>query len=108
MSKTANINVAIPFDEEKITTLNVYLKQQNQSLETILADVLREGIEKTYVKVVPAAVQNYIALKNGALSSKGDKKKPKPPSKDTKGKTIGDQELVQSIKEDELNKAVKL
>jgi|NGEPerStandDraft_9_1074522.scaffolds.fasta_scaffold17920_2 hypothetical protein len=96
MSKTINVTTTISFDEEKLTTLNIYLSQQNQSLDTMLSDVLSETIDKTFAKAVPVAVQNFIALKNGAEFTKVDKTKLMPPRKDKKGKSIGEQEQVQS------------
>jgi hypothetical protein len=89
MSKTTNITTTIPFDEEKLTTLNVYLSQQNLSLDTMLIDVLNEALDKAFTKQVPVAVQTFLSLKNGLATQKTDE--PKPIKKDKKGKTIDEQ-----------------
>jgi hypothetical protein len=94
-----NITTTISFDEEKLTTLNVYLSQQNLSLDTMLNAVLSETIERAYSKNVPQAVQSFFFLKNGAEIPKEVESKPKPPKKDKKDSSFGEQEQTFSLSE---------
>jgi hypothetical protein len=99
MSKTTNITSTISFDEEKLATLNVYLSQQNLSLDTMLTAVLSETIEKAFIKNVPQAVQIFISLKNGIDIQKEVESKSKPPKRDKKDRSFGEQEQTFSLSE---------
>ena len=88
MSKNTTISLSVEFDEEKLNTLNVYLMQNDTNLNTLLADVLKDTIDKQYSKVVPQQVQVFINIKNGIDIPKPEtppnviskKKEQKPPS----------------------------
>ena len=63
------INIAIAFDEEKLTALKMYLGQKNMTVEK----ELEKALEALYGKTVPAGVREYLALRTEAPT---DKKKP--------------------------------
>jgi hypothetical protein len=92
-----NITASITFDEDKTSTLKVYLSQQNLSLDTMLTDTLNEALDKVFSKVVPLAVQNFLSQKNGLAPQKADE--PKFMKKDKKSKAIDEQEQTLGLKE---------
>lgn len=68
------ITINIPYDEEKLTALRLYLEQKNQNLENELiaaADIL-------YTKSVPANVREFIDMSEGLHKPAEKKKKPRP------------------------------
>ena len=62
------INIAIAFDEEKLTALKMYLGQKNTTVEKELT----KALDALYGKTVPAGVREYLALRT---ESPTDKKK---------------------------------
>lgn len=48
-------NVSIPIDEEKLTTLRIYMEQKNVDLE----EELTKAIDSLYLKYVPIAVRDF-------------------------------------------------
>ena len=68
------INIAIAFDEEKLTALKMYLGQKNMTVEK----ELEKTLEALYGKTVPAGVREYLALRTEAPTEK--KKKNVAPS----------------------------
>lgn len=55
------INITISYDEEKVSTLKIYLEQKELSLE----GELEKCIDGLYAKQVPSQVQSFIALRSG-------------------------------------------
>lgn len=60
--KKATIN--IPYDEEKLSALRLYLAQKNQSLENELIS----AADTLYAKSVPANVREFIKLRSGCVN----------------------------------------
>lgn len=70
------INIAIAFDEEKLSALKMYLGQRNTTVEKELA----KALDVLYGKTVPAGVREFIALRSGEVSPTEKKKKNVAPS----------------------------
>ena len=68
------INIAIAFDEEKLTALKMYLGQKNMTVEK----ELEKALDALYGKTVPAGVREYLALRTETPTEK--KKKNVAPS----------------------------
>ena len=68
------INIAIAFDEEKLTALKMYLGQKNMTVER----ELEKALDALYGKTVPAGVREYLALRTETPTEK--KKKNVAPS----------------------------
>lgn len=68
--------IQIQFDEEKLSTLQIYLKQKNISFDNALQDALND----LYKKYVPVSIRRYFALKNN---------EPLPATKKLKGEQPG-------------------
>ena len=68
------INIAIAFDEEKLTALKMYLGQKNMTVEK----ELEKALDALYGKTVPAGVREYLALRTETPTEK--KKKNGAPS----------------------------
>lgn len=84
MPKTTNFTVSIPFDEEKLNTLKLYLAQENKTIDEIVRRISNETINKLFQKTVPLAVQKYISFKNGEpVMTEKRLKKDKPVSEQT-------------------------
>lgn len=60
MKKT---NIAISYDEEKVTAARLYLKQKNMKLEEELA----KAMDVLYTKSVPANVRDFIDMRTGIV-----------------------------------------
>ena len=54
-----NVNVTIPYNEEKLTALRLYAKQKNVSVE----GELLQSLESLYTRNVPQNVRAYIAMR---------------------------------------------
>lgn len=54
--------VSVPFDDEKLSALRLYLEQKGTTVEAELAS----ACEMLYTKTVPGNVREYIGLKAGA------------------------------------------
>ena len=70
------INIAIAFDEEKLTALKMYLGQKNMTVEK----ELEKALDVLYGKTVPAGVREFIALRSGEEIPTEKKKKNVAPS----------------------------
>ena len=68
------IDIAIAFDEEKLTALKMYLGQKNMTVEK----ELEKALDALYGKTVPAGVREYLALRTETPTEK--KKKNVAPS----------------------------
>ena len=70
-------NISIPIDEERLTTLRIYMEQKNADLE----DELGKAIDSLYLKYVPTAVRDFFAMRDGTLQVAKKKKTAKQPNK---------------------------
>ena len=70
------INIAIAFDEVKLTALKMYLGQKNMTVEK----ELEKALDALYGKTVPAGVREFIALRSKTDSLTEKKKKNVAPS----------------------------
>ncbi len=65
-----NITFTIPYDEEKISALKMFLEKKSLKLE----DELKATVDRLYEKQVPATVREYITdkakIENGQVSKK--------------------------------------
>lgn len=66
-------NVSIPIDEEKLTTLRIYMEQKNADLE----EELGKAIDSLYLKYVPTAVRDFFAMRDGTMQATRKKKSTK-------------------------------
>lgn len=73
MKKT---NIAIAFDDEKISALKMYLGQKNTTVEK----ELQKALDVLYGKTVPAGVREFIALRSNSDLPTEKKKKNVAPS----------------------------
>ena len=67
MKKTT---ITVSFDEEKLTTLRLYLTEKELQVE----DVLIKALDSLYVKAVPQPVQHYLELRGGTAVSPAPQK----------------------------------
>lgn len=67
MKKTT---ITVSFDEEKLTTLRLYLTEKELQVE----DVLIKALDSLYVKAVPQPVQHYLELRGGTAGSPAPQK----------------------------------
>jgi hypothetical protein len=65
--------VTVSYDEEKLSTLRLYLTEKELQVE----EVLIKALDSLFVKAVPQPVQHFLEMKNGAVSSPAAEK-PKP------------------------------
>lgn len=72
--KKATINIS--YNEEKLSTLKIYLELKGSHIE----DELAKEIDTLYSKNVPANVREFIELRTGSVKPAEKKKKPKPPA----------------------------
>ena len=70
MKKT---NLTISYDEEKLSTIMLYMEQKETSLETELC----RAVDALYTKHVPVNVREFLDLKSGIAKSAVQKPKPK-------------------------------
>lgn len=73
-----NVNVTIPFDEEKLTALRLYAAQKNLSVESELL----QALEALYTKNVPQNVRDFIGMKEQTKAAKSKPVRTSPPSAD--------------------------
>lgn len=75
MKKTT---ISISYDEEKLTTLKLYLDRKGIDIDSELV----KSLDVLYMKNVPVGVREYIDLRSGAAEVATPKvKKPKPEQK---------------------------
>lgn len=55
------ISVSISYDEEKLSTLRLYLEQKGMQVD----DELIKSLDTLYAKNVPAGVQEFLNLRSG-------------------------------------------
>lgn len=73
-----NINITVPYDEEKLGALKLYLEQRGTKVE----DELVKSLDVLFAKNVPANVREFINLREGSSESIITKpRKPREPKK---------------------------
>lgn len=73
------VNISISYDEEKTSTLKLYLEQKSLSLE----EELEKCIDTLYGKYVPVQVQTFIAMRSGSAVAVVETPKPRSRRKST-------------------------
>ena len=73
------ISVSVSYDEEKLSTLRLYLEQKGMQVE----DELTKSLDTLYAKNVPAGVREFLNLRSGNAESpapkvRRQKSEPKP------------------------------
>lgn len=72
------ISVSIAYDEEKLSTLKLYLEQKGMQVE----DELTKSLDILYAKNVPAGVREFLNMRSGNVEPSTPKvRRPKPESK---------------------------
>jgi len=68
-------SISIPYDEEKLAALRLYLEQKGQSVEQELVS----AAESLYTKTVPSNVREFLDLRPGMeVKTAERRKRPKP------------------------------
>ena len=73
------ISVSVSYDEEKLSTLRLYLEQKEMQVE----EALTKSLDTLYAKNVPAGVREFLNLRSGnaeppAPKVRRQKSEPKP------------------------------
>ena len=68
-----NVTVTIPYDEDKLSALRLYLAEKQVKVE----DALVKALNSLYAKAVPQPVQHFLELRGSAEESAATPK-PKP------------------------------
>lgn len=55
-----NVTVTIPYDEDKLSALRLYLAEKQLKVE----DALVKALDSLYVKAVPQSVQHFLRLRS--------------------------------------------
>ena len=66
-------NISIPIDEERLTTLRIYMEQKNVDLE----EELTKAVDSLYLKYVPTAVRDFFAMRDETMQATKKKKSTK-------------------------------
>ena len=81
------ISVSVSYDEEKLSTLRLYLEQKGMQIE----DELTKSLDTLYAKNVPAGVREFLNLRSGNAEPPAPKvRKQKAESKPTVELTVHD------------------
>lgn len=80
------VTVSISFDEEKLSTLRMYLKLKEMQLE----QELEKALDSLYTKTVPPVVREFLDMKAGSVVSRPapKPKKPAAPAQDNTVKEV--------------------
>lgn len=78
MKKTT---ISVSYDEERLSTLKVYLNDRGTSVE----EELTKNLDALYTRLVPAQVRDFFVKRSGGIVDKPapKPKKPKPPDTTT-------------------------
>ena len=78
--------ISISFDEEKLSTLRMYLNLKDIKLE----QELEKALDSLYTKTVPPGVREYLDMKAGSIVSRPSPKPKKPaaPAQDNTVKEV--------------------
>lgn len=80
------VSASISYDEEKLSTLRLYLEKKGMQVE----EELTKALDALYVKNVPSGVREFISLRSGGEPSvpKLRKQRPEPePKQNTSSNT---------------------
>lgn len=81
------ISVSVSYDEEKLSTLRLYLEQKGMQVK----DELTKSLDTLYAKNVPAGVREFLNLRSGNAEPPAPKvRKQKAESKPTVELTVHD------------------
>lgn len=81
------ISVSVSYDEEKLSTLRLYLEQKGMQVE----DELTKSLDTLYAKNVPAGVREFLNLRSGNAEPPAPKvRKQQAEPKPTVGLTVHD------------------
>ena len=70
-------SITIPYDEEKLAALRLYLEQKGQSVEQEMVS----AVDALYAKAVPGNVREFLDLRSGMEPKPAEKRKrPRPAS----------------------------
>ena len=70
-------SITIPYDEEKLAALRLYLGQKNQSVEQEMIS----AVDSIYAKAVPSNVREFLDLRSGMEPKPAERRKrPRPAS----------------------------
>lgn len=80
------VTVSISFDEEKLSTLRMYLNLKDMQLEQELG----KALDSLYTKTVPPVVREFLDMKAGSVVSRPSPKPKKPaaPAQDNTAKEV--------------------
>lgn len=68
-------SITIPYDEEKLAALRLYLEQKGQSVEQEMVS----AVDSIYAKAVPSNVREFLDLRSGMEPKPAEKRKrPRP------------------------------
>ena len=68
-------SITIPYDEEKLAALRLYLEQKGQSVEQEMVS----AVDALYTKAVPGNVREFLDLRSGMeVKSPERRKRPRP------------------------------
>lgn len=68
-------SITIPYNEEKLTALRLYLEQKGQSVEQEMVS----AVDALYAKAVPGNVREFLDLRSGMEPKPAEKRKrPRP------------------------------
>lgn len=68
-------SIIIPYDEEKLAALRLYLEQKSQSVEQEMVS----AVDALYAKAVPGNVREFLDLRSGMeVKSTERRKRPRP------------------------------
>lgn len=68
-------SITIPYDEEKLAALRLYLEQKGQSVEQEMVS----AVDALYAKAVPSNVREFLDLRSGMEPKATEKRKrPRP------------------------------
>lgn len=68
-------SITLPYDEEKLAALRLYLEQKGQSVEQEMVS----AVDALYAKAVPGNVREFLDLRSGMEPKPAEKRKrPRP------------------------------
>lgn len=68
-------SITVPYNEEKLTALRLYLEQKGQSVEQEMVS----AVDALYAKAVPGNVREFLDLRSGMEPKPAEKRKrPRP------------------------------
>ena len=77
-------SITIPYDEEKLAALRLYLGQKGQSVEQEMVS----AVDALYTTAVPSTGREFLYLRSGMEVKPAEKRKrPRPPAPDEQAPT---------------------